>query len=102
MTAFIRLCPADAVMLRECLALCEDLDEEVRFNARAFDEMLARDRPLSDKQRAWVRAVHEKLCGTPHYENAWSAGKVPRGREVPTPAVLQKLPLRPPGRGGTP
>lgn len=96
----VTLAPDDAVMLRECLALVDDIDEEVRFNARAFDEMLRRDRPLSEKQRAWVRAVHEKICGTPHYENAWSAGRVPRGRDVPTPAVLQNLPMRPPPRRG--
>ena len=30
--------------------------------------------------------------------NLVSSGRVPRGREVETPAVLRVLPLRPPGR----
>lgn len=51
---------------------------------------------LSEKQRAWVDQVAERY--RPTYENAWSAGKVPRGREVSTPAALQNLPKRPPPR----
>jgi hypothetical protein len=32
------------------------------------------------------------------YQNLMSSGKAPRGREVPTPAVLLNKPLKPPGR----
>ncbi len=92
----------DARILREVLTAFEVLDEDDRhydIRARvAFDFMLSRGRELSEKQRAWVLGVHERLCGTPHYENSWSAGQVPRGREVETPSVLRQLPKRPPGR----
>jgi hypothetical protein len=53
---------------------------------------------LSEKQRGWLRGVYEKLFQAPVYENLVSSGKVPRGREVPTPIVLQNLPKKPPGR----
>jgi hypothetical protein len=51
---------------------------------------------LSTAQRAWVTQTirtHE-----PTYVNAFSAGHVPRGNEVPTPPALQNLPKRPPHR----
>lgn len=51
---------------------------------------------LSEKQRAWVTSVYERLV--PQYSNLVSRGLVPRGREVPTPAVLKNLPKRPPKR----
>lgn len=44
---------------------------------------------LSRKQRAWVKEVVERVKPLAGY---------PRGREVHTPAVLQNLPLKPPGR----
>jgi hypothetical protein len=94
----VSLSPDDARMLRELLAESPDPDGEERFNATAFQDMLRRDRPLSDSQRKWLAEVHERICGVPTYENAWSAGKVPRGREVETPAVLRNLPKRPPPR----
>lgn len=53
---------------------------------------------LSDKQRSWVQGVLEKVTGTPTYENAWSAGRVPMGKPVATPEVLKRLPKRPPQR----
>jgi hypothetical protein len=52
---------------------------------------------LTERQRAWVRGVHERLFDEPIYLNLHSAGKVPRGlREVPTPEVLTRRPLKPP------
>lgn len=66
----------------------------------AFAEMLTwldgrPRRRLSDKQRAWAQRKLDAL--RPKYENLYSAGKVPRGREV---AVnCGPLPLRPPSRG---
>jgi|HubBroStandDraft_1064217.scaffolds.fasta_scaffold34287_1 hypothetical protein len=51
---------------------------------------------LSDVQRASVKRAHERLV--PEYENLVSRGLVPRGREVPTPAVLTHLPKKPPRR----
>jgi len=87
--------PEDARMLRELLSLEED---EERFNVKAFQDMLDRDRPLSPKQRTWVRGVYENIIGEPQYENLISSGKAPRGKEVPTPEVLRNLPKRPPTR----
>lgn len=49
---------------------------------------------LTDSQRAWLRKTRERLI--PQYENLVSRGLVPRGREVPTPPALQRLPLKPP------
>jgi hypothetical protein len=51
---------------------------------------------LTTKQREWVTTVHERII--PAYANLVSRGLVPRGREVPTPPVLQNLPKRPPQR----
>jgi hypothetical protein len=51
-------------------------------------------RQLSGKQREWLRGVYDRFV--PQYENLVSSGKVPRGREVETPAVLKVLPKKPP------
>lgn len=81
-------------------ALEEADDEKCVFIPSAFAEMLARGRPLSLKQRGWLRAVYEKTFDEPMYENLASSGKLCRGREVETPAILRRenLPLRPPQR----
>jgi hypothetical protein len=56
--------------------------------------------PLTPKQRAWAEAVlrGDRYEGEDECLNLWSSGKVPKGRDVPTPPVLQNLPLKPPGR----
>lgn len=51
---------------------------------------------LSPKQRKWAQSVLDK--NEPQYENAFSAGKVPVGKPVPTPPGLQFLPKKPPQR----
>ena len=53
---------------------------------------------LTEKHRAWVDRRLEDF--EPTYRNDWSAGRVPRGREVPTVDVLkpERLPKRPPVR----
>jgi hypothetical protein len=94
-----RLAPEDERMLRALLAEVEDDDEEQRFRVGPFRDMLARGRPLSDKQRSWLRSTYERVCGEPTYENLASSGRLCRGREVPTPTVLQNLPKKPPTRG---
>jgi hypothetical protein len=48
---------------------------------------------LTDKQRAWVKAVHERVTGG-SYENLASRGLVARGKEVPS--MVGPLPKRPP------
>jgi len=92
----------DAEILRECIAWAKSNEggfEEADW-LDAFESMLARDRALSDKQRAWVKDVHERLDLGTHYENLWSSGKVPRGTiSTPVPEVLKRpLPMKPPGR----
>ncbi len=96
-----------ARMLREVLEATKDFDDEDRrfdHNARqVFDGWLSRmDRwpsaELSERQAKWLAGVHERVCDSPKYENAWSAGKVPMGRPVATPAVLTNLPKRTPQR----
>ena len=48
---------------------------------------------LTDKQRAWVTAVHERVTGG-GYENLASRGLVARGKEVPS--MVGALPKKPP------
>jgi hypothetical protein len=59
-------------------------------------ESLDRYHQITDKQREIVASVYDRFH--PEYGNLVSSGKVPRGREVETPKVLQNLPKRPPGR----
>ena len=72
----------------------------MRFNLNAYASTSCAQSPgfqqLTDKQRAWVTAVYERIV--PQYANLVSRGLVPRGREVPTPEVLKNLPKRPPPR----
>jgi hypothetical protein len=71
---------ADRQLLEELLAATDDEDEERRFNPRPFREMLERGYNLTDKQRAWLLDMHERIVGTPHYANIGHA--VSEGREV--------------------
>ncbi len=92
----------DARLLTEVLRYVEerhdDPDERTDVPYRAFKDMLDRGAALSDKQRAWVRSVHARLFDETTYENLVSSGRVPRGREVETPAILRDLPKKPPPR----
>lgn len=91
--------PEDEALLRKLLAWSKENDpDENRVSMRAFRDMIERGYPLSHAQRFWARRLLESLTGQPQYENAWSEGQVPRGREVPTPRVLQHLPKSPPRR----
>jgi hypothetical protein len=89
-------------IVKKALEMTDGTDEEAeraaKIDVAAFEGMIARDRPLSDKQRAWVGAIYEQLFDEPQYLNLASSGKLCRGREVPTPAVLQNLPKKPPRR----
>ena len=71
---------------------------DMRFNMTAYEKVGGQEhrRQLSAKQREWVTSVHERMV--PAYVNLVSRGLVPRGREVPTPAVFQNLPKKPPPR----
>lgn len=91
----------DQALLETLLAWSREHDEDgEKFSRAPFEDMLARDFPrLTDKQRAWAKGLLERYAGGPStYENLWSSGKVPRGKDVPTPEVLRNLPLKPPGR----
>ncbi len=86
----------DLVLLTKVLE--QDLQDDER---EAFEEMREAMREgkrqgLSAKQRAWLERVLDHHC--PQYANEWSAGKIPRGKEVPTPDSLRHLPKRPPIR----
>jgi hypothetical protein len=104
----------DIKQLKACLAEVERDDDRrlnfgdaaEKFDVDAFESMLDglethRWEELTEKQRAWVHGVHERLFDEPQYESAWSAGKVAEGKmlKTPIPAVLQKpLPKKPPKR----
>jgi len=67
----------------------------MRFDLRAYQDNTVHRafEFLTDKQRAWVTAVHERVTGG-GYENLASRGLVERGREVPS--MVGALPKRPP------
>lgn len=97
----------DIKQLKACLTWAETNEQreaELQWDG-AFASMLVqlesgRFQQLTEKQRLWVHGVHERLFDEPQYENAWSAGKVPRGSygKTPTPEVLKTLPKKPPKR----
>ena len=94
------LAPDDRDLLKRVMqyAMEHDGNEEWRS---AFAEWLDRDRPLSERQRMWLKGVADKLELEVEYLNEFSAGKVPRGEALATevPAVLRApLPMKPPGR----
>lgn len=66
----------------------------------AFASMLKRNKPLTDKQRAWAEGMSEGkfVEAVPEYKNLFSSGLVPRGNEVELPPVLRNLQMKPPGR----
>jgi hypothetical protein len=73
----------------------------MRFDLQAYGGVLGpesasgrRFQQLTDRQRDWAESVHQRIV--PQYANLVSRGLVPRGREVPTPPVLQNLPKKPP------
>lgn len=89
---YLDLMSADSDLLRRVLDT--KLTDEQR---EIFEDMLDKigsTGKLSEKQRTWAKSIVDE----PEYENLVSSGKVPRGREVPTPPVLQNLPKRPPPR----
>ena len=84
---------ADVSLIKKLLTL--ELSDEAHS---AFDDMhhqLQRSgrTTLSPKQRKWAQSVLDKH--EPQYENAFSAGKVPRGKEVTL--NVGPRPLKPPG-----
>lgn len=87
---------ADLRMLNELIN--DHADELTDVETEAFAGMRfglqLQFHELTDRQRTWVTSVYERIV--PQYANLVSRGLVPRGREVPTPAVLQNLPKKPP------
>lgn len=68
---------------------------DMRFNLHAYANLPAQHRfaHLTEKQRAWLTSVHERIVL--QYANLVSRGLAPRGKEVLTPSALQNLPKRP-------
>lgn len=102
-TPFIKDEQAHELMDRMCSEppLIDRLSENA-FDA--FDDMRAGERPLSAKQLLWIQheAVRLNILEEPA-TNEWSSRTLQereriRGRDVPTPAVLQQRALRPPHR----
>jgi hypothetical protein len=90
----------DKAMLRAVVQWCDthhDEAEKKRLPAREFREMLKREN-LTRRQSDWIRDVYDRIFDEPDYQNTWSSGAVAKGRDVPTPEVLLKRPLKPPGR----
>jgi hypothetical protein len=90
------------------LEIEEDLDfpskgKVSESEKKAFSDMLdrlldGRYACLTASQRKWAKGVLERAKEEPQYLNEFSAGKIPRGKEVATPLVLQNLPKSPPPR----
>lgn len=98
------LVPEDRDLLKRVLdwarAHEDDLDDNAAKWYAAFTEWWDKYRPLSERQRAWLKAIADRLELEPTYLNLYSSGKVPRGEKLATevPAVLRApLPKRPPG-----
>jgi hypothetical protein len=94
---------ADLAMLTELLDQhADELSETeleafagMRFDLRAYPaDIAARHgfRDLTEKQRAWVTAVHQRII--PQYDNLVSSGLAPRGKEVAS--MVGALPKKPP------
>ncbi len=84
---------ADLKLLRSVMAPANEAERSAG-ESQAFGEMLSlmesgERHVLSDKQRRWALEVAARLRPV-------RAADVPRGREVPTPPVLQNLPKKPP------
>lgn len=99
----------DLPLLNAVLEHAEDLDDET---LKAFTEWRNRLQKspsgmatISPRQRSWLRAVARRLDVVEPAVNEWSERSPAereqiKGVEVPTPEVLRRLPLKPPGRGG--
>jgi hypothetical protein len=90
---------ADEALLDEVLGK-EELSDERRA---IFEDMLAwvhKGWELTDKQRQFAElAAGKRDSMDEEYENAWSAGKVPKGRDVEL--MVKDKPLRSPQRRST-
>lgn len=80
-----------------------DSESNLYDNERdAFEDMrqkLNDGRPLSEKQRAWVRRAAERLSvPIAEYTGEVLKAEVPRGKDVEPAPVLRTLPLAPPGK----
>ena len=87
---------SDTMLLRALVTEPRDADVTDEEFA-AFVDMLLYVKSgslLTRKQRAWAEEVARRITPV-------RAAEAPKGREVPTPAVLQNLPLKPPGRRST-
>jgi hypothetical protein len=86
---------SDLALLRSILSPGNEPElsayELAAFGGMLSDLLSAKISRLSDRQRQWTNDVAARL-------KPLDAKKVLRGREVPTPTVLQNLPKSPPKR----
>ena len=94
------LSPDDRDLLKKVLDYAREHDGEEAWR-EVFAGWFDAYRPLSERQRMWLKGVADKLELQQDYRNDWSEGRVPRGEALatPVPDVLRKenLPKRPPG-----
>jgi hypothetical protein len=98
MTPKTKMAEEDRALVAAALDAAKDAENVEAEDA--FASMLKRNKPLTNKQRAWAEGLSEGkfVEVAPSYENLFSGGKVPIGNHVELPPVLRNLPLKPPGR----
>ena len=85
---------ADVSLIKKLLTFELNDNEHSAFDDMHHHLQLRRLSALTPKQRKWAHEVLDKW--EPQYSNDFSAGKVPRGKEVTVNVGLK--PLKPPGR----
>ncbi len=87
---------ADEALLDEVLSK-EELSDDRRAIFEDMRDWVHKGWSLTDKQRQFAElAVGRRDAMDEEYENAWSAGKVPKGRDVEL--MVRDKPLKPPQR----
>lgn len=97
-TKTAKMSEQDRALVSAALDAAKDVEDPE--DEAAFAAMLKRNKPLTDKQRAWAEGQAEGrfVEVAPSYVNLFSSGRVPLGNHVELPPVLRNLPLKPPGR----
>ena len=89
---------ADVSLIKKLRTLELTDEEHAAFGSMESARRRSEKHTLTSKQREWAQDVLEKW--EPQYTNDFSAGKVPRGKEVVVNVGLK--PLRPPTRRSSP
>lgn len=91
-------CQSQVDLLKAVMEHERVTEEEVAAFTSMMIQVGANGRSLSDKQLQWLHSVALRLDITEPCHNLMSDGQIPRGAEVPTPAILLNRPLKPPGK----